>query len=144
MKNWEFYEEELKKYSLVFAMKDNQICWCSEVSCNECVFNFNRDESYVCDCIRNKMEWLYQECKKPIVLTDDEKALCKLLGRGWIARDKNDLLYWYENKPTEKHQIAWCVPVGDAGMKINTFFPQCKFEFIRWEDEEPWEVKVDN
>lgn len=92
MKNWEFYERELKEHNLAFALVNNQIYWCSEVSCNECAFN--RDESYVCDCTGNRMEWLYQECKKPIVLTDDEKALCKLLGRGWIAREWEDKEPW--------------------------------------------------
>lgn len=87
IKNWEFYEEQLKEYSLTFAMKDNQICWCSEVSCSECKFSPNRSFS----CSEIKLEWLYQEHKETVVLTDDEKALCKLLGRGWIGRDEDGI-----------------------------------------------------
>lgn len=28
--------------------------------------------------------------------------------------------------------------------RLNKLFPQCKFDFIKWEDKEPWEVKVND
>lgn len=140
MKNWEFYEEELKKYGFAFAMEDNQICSCAFVSCDRCMFDMG--ESNSCDVPR--IEWLYQEYKEPIVLTDDEKALCKLLGRGWIARDKNGKLYWFENKPTNKINAEWITSITGTIINIDSVFPQCKFEFIKWGDEEPWEVKIDD
>ena len=99
MKNWEFYEEELKKYGFAFTMEDNQICSCAFVSCDRCMFDMGEANS--CDVPR--MKWLYQEYKEPVVLTDDEKSLCKLLGGGWIARDKNNRLYWYGDKPKQKN-----------------------------------------
>lgn len=103
MKNWEFHREGLEKYFFVFGMKkDNKMCWCSEMYCNECIFN-KKNPPY--DCNKAKIEWLYQEHKEPIVLTDDEKTLCKLLGRGWIVRDKNNRLYWYGDKPKQKKLI---------------------------------------
>lgn len=122
MKNWEFYEKELRKYKFAFAMRDNQICCCLDVACDKCAF----DPDITKSCSEAKMKWLYQEHKEPVVLTDDEKSLCKLLGRGWIARDKNGKLYWFEI------------------INIDSVFPQCKFDFIKWEDEEPWEVKIDD
>ena len=140
MKNWEFYEEEIKKYKLAFAMKDNQMYNCASTPCEKCIFDMG--ESCTCDIA--KVKWLYQEYKETVILTDDEKALCKLLGRGWIARDKNDDLYLYENKPKEKTDEHWCIPINTSLIAINKFFPQCKFDFIKWEDEEPWEVKVDD
>lgn len=138
MKNWEFYEEELKRHNLGFAMQGNQIRSCASVPCDKCAFNMG--ESCICD--KAKVKWLYQEYKEPVVLTDDEKALCKLLGRGWMARDKNNMLWWYENKPIANNGYAWCNSKGGLCNMLNTFFPQCKFDFIKWEDEEPWEVKV--
>lgn len=137
MKNWEFYEKELKEHNLSFAMKDNQICWCSEVRCNECMFYMNHPR----DCNKAKTEWLYQEYKEPVILTEDEKLLCKLLGRGWIARDKDDCLHWHERKPY-KGDCTWIRTRQSKCVNIRDIFPQCKFEFIKWEDEEPWEVKV--
>jgi hypothetical protein len=102
MKNWEFYENELKKYSLTFAMKGNQIYGCEKVACHECDFYIG--ELRICDAA--KVKWLYQEHKETVVLTDDEKSLCKLLGRGWIARDMNGDLWWYEVKPEKKEFIC--------------------------------------
>lgn len=119
-------------------MKDNQICSCASVPCNRCAFNM--DESRTCNVA--KVKWLYQEHKEPIVLTDDEKALCKLLGRGWIARDEDGILYWYKNKPKEKGAQIWIF--SGLSFRITKIFLQCKFDFIKWEDEEPWEVKVDD
>ena len=142
MKNWEFYEDELKEHSLAFALMNNKICWCSDISCDECMFYMGSQT-----CGEAKLEWLYQEYKEPVVLTEDEKSLCKLLGRGWIARDKDDSLYWYENKPGGKSDLRWTFcngSYGDLSLRLNKFFPQCKFDFIKWEDEEPWEVKVDD
>lgn len=140
MKNWEFYEKELRTYGISFAMEDNQMCSCAFTSCDRCMFSMS--ESCLCNVTR--IEWLYQEYKEPIVLTDDEKALCKLLGRGWIARDKNGKLYWFENKPTNKINAEWITSITGTIINIDSVFPQCKFDFIKWGDEEPWEVKVDD
>ena len=137
MKNWEFYEEELKKYGCAFAMINNQLVECFGAPCNKCAFDPDIKKS----CSSAKMEWLYQEHKEPVVLTNGEQALCRLLGRGWIARDKDNNLYWYETKPKKKNLSAW---LASSKMCIEMVFPQCKFEFIEWEDEEPWEVKVDD
>lgn len=142
MKNWEFHEEEVKEYGFTFGMKNNKIYSCRELYCTECAFY-----TPGCLCTNSVMKWLYEEHKEPVVLTDDEKALCKLLGRGWIARDKDDSLYQYENKPRRKSDQKWLVCDGlynDLSLRLNRIFPQCKFEFVKWEDEEPWEVKVDD
>lgn len=133
MKNWEFYEEELKKYNLAFAMKDNQICSCAAVPCGRCAFNM--DESRTCNVA--KVKWLYQEHKETVILTDDEKALCKLLGRGWIARNKDNKLLWFDANITIPNTVS-------NAIDLTMGFPQCKFDFIKWEDEEPWEVKVND
>lgn len=137
MKNWEFYEKELKKYNLAFALKNNQIYGCAKVSCGKCAFNMG--ESRTCDAA--KVKWLYQEYKKSVILTEDEKSLCKLLGKGWIARDANGCLWWYEFKP-RKYLFIW-MSVG-TNSQVRVIFSQYKFDFIRWEDEEPWEIKIDD
>lgn len=146
MKNWEFCEEQLRKYNLAFAMNNdnhNQISSCESIRCDRCAFSAsNQSEPVICDV--TKIKWLYQEHKEPAVLTNDEKSLCKLLGRGWIARDKDNSLWWYKNRPKEKLDDGWCIPNSTINVKISKYFPQCKFDFIKWEDEEPWEVKVND
>lgn len=137
MKNWEFYEDELKEYGLAFALMNNKICWCSDISCDECMFYMGSQT-----CGEAKLKWLYQEHKEPVILTEDEKSLCKLFGRGWIVRDKDGNLYWYETKPEKKNLSTWFA--SSRRMCTGMVFPQCKFDFIKWEDEEPWEVKVDD
>lgn len=100
MKNWEFYEKELKSYNFDFA-------------------------------------WLYQEHKEPIVLTEDEKSLCKLLGRGWIARNEDNRLRWFDANIAIPNTVSNVID-------LTLGFPQCRFDFIKWEDEEPWDVKVND
>lgn len=138
MKNWEFYENELRIYGLNFAVEDNQMCSCAFVSCDKCMFGMSES----CPCDATRIKWLYQEYKEPVVLTEDEKSLCKLLGRGWIVRDKDGNLYWYETKPEKKNLSTWFA--SSRRMCTGMVFPQCKFDFIKWEDEEPWGVKVDD
>lgn len=133
MKNWEFYENELKKYSLAFAMKGNQIYGCEKVACHECDFYIG--ELRICDAA--KVKWLYQEHKEPIVLTEDEKSLCKLLGRGWIARNEDNRLRWFDANIAIPNTVSNVID-------LTLGFPQCRFDFIKWEDEEPWEVKVND
>lgn len=135
MKNWEFYEEKIKENNFIFGVIDGEIVRCLSVNCGKCSFKS-------ISCGTQRLRFLYQEHKEPIRLTDDEKVLCKLLGRGWIARDKNGNLYWYLNKPN-KAGIDW-MEQNLEYISISTVFPQCKFNFIKWEDEEPWEVKVND
>lgn len=133
MKNWEFYEEEIKENNFIFGVIDDEIVRCLSANCGKCSFKN-------ISCGTQRLRFLYQEHKK-IRLTDDEKALCKLLGRGWIARDKNGNLYWYINKPN-KTDIDWIE--REEYVSIDITFPQCKFDFIKWEDDKPWEVQVDD
>jgi hypothetical protein len=136
MKNWEFYEKFVKNNPL-FAVVKGKLVQCVDTSCEECDFG-----GMNC-CSISRIEFLYQDYKEPVVLTDDEKTLCKMIGRGWIARDLDGKLWWYKTKPTKRTVGTWSnrsVIVAD----ISDAFPQCKFEFIKWGDDEPWEVQIDD
>lgn len=98
-------------------------------------------------CSISRMEFLYQDYKEPVVLTDDEKSLCKMLCGGWIARDRDGILRWHKSKPYKQtEKICWWGKdkYNAVSMAILTYFPQCKFDFIKWEDDEPWEVQVND
>lgn len=137
MKNWEKYEEEIKELGLNFAVlkHSNKVVDCaieSPPSCEECLFYAG---NYSCD--KEKVNWLYSEYKEPVVLTDDERKLCELLEGGWIARDANGNLYYFRTKP-QKGVHVWHVCGVEVILDV---FPQCKFDFIKWEDDEPWNVE---
>lgn len=68
MKNFEKYEEEIKKidyHDFAFNIKDKKILKCQLCDCNECLFN---DSCY----LSNKIEWLYEEYNPKAQLTIKE------------------------------------------------------------------------
>ena len=56
----------------------------------------------------------------------------------WVARDKDGMLYLYEEKP-QKNKYDWKV-LHTTGM---TRLPKEWYPEVRWEDEEPLEIIVE-
>lgn len=142
MKNWEFYEKELRNCDSLDAIaitKSGKMVKCVDINCGVCACHSSNGE-----CSQDKIiEFLYQEHKERIALTEDEQTLCNLLGMGWITRDKNGNLYWYAKKPEKDFgNYQWYYNGVSFVIEITKAFPQCKFDFIKWEDEEPWRVQV--
>lgn len=73
MKNWDFYEEDVRAYEARFAIVDGKITGCSNGIC--CFCDFDNEDNDPTQCWDKRLEFLYQEHKEPAVLTDDEKAL---------------------------------------------------------------------
>ena len=81
-------------------------------------------------------ELLWERKEKP-QLNEDEKAILKVLLNEkykWIARDKNDWLYVYASKP-KKGITIW----ENTGSPMMPFVHL--FNFIKWEDEEPYSIE---
>jgi len=77
-----------------------------------------------------KLIW---EREEPIVLNEKEKAiLVAYSDYKWIARDKNNDLTLYINKP-EKLSTLW----NRLETEIRYYIPPQLFRFVKWEDEEP-------
>lgn len=84
-------------------------------------------------------EWLEQEYKPPITLTDDEKTILKNVDKQyeWIARQKSGGLILYKDNPIKSEAL---------GNWLNTeefsFFQHFNhlFQFIKWEDDEPCNI----
>lgn len=53
----------------------------------------------------------------------------------WVARDKDGLLYIYENKPKKGLFYGWVVKCGWFSNLPSYVFPE-----IKWDDEEPREL----
>ena len=82
-------------------------------------------------------ELLWERKEKP-QLTEDEKVILRNLPKEykWIARDSDNLIYMFRKKPCKHHNIIW-----SDGYKF-TFFPFGHlFQFIQWEDEEPYSIE---
>lgn len=118
--------------------------WVKELTChvpyNDEIDGFNNG-------LQEALEYLQDEynanmCK---YLTKEEKMLCSLIGRGYIVRYKDNRLFWSNTKPVKDRYNMWnfknCKEFHSISLGM---YPNCKFDFIKWEDKEPWEVKVDD
>ena len=81
-------------------------------------------------------ELLWERKEEP-KLTEDEKAILRNVPKDykWIARDENGSIYLYKRKPN-KGSYSW-------GMwsEISLFPFDHIFQFIKWEDEEPYLIE---
>lgn len=138
--NFEFYKEELDMITnagYVVGVKDNKPIKCVYMACEDCDLSIGNQ-----NCQAKLIQWLLLP-KDDYLLSEDEKALCNLLRTGFIARNKDGRLFWFQHKPIHKSASEWLTISGNCAI-LNTAFPYCKFEFIKWEDEEAWEVKIDD
>lgn len=113
------YDEAICQFRIDKIFKD-EICY--KACCEE--------------CNKRVEEWLEEEYQEHIKLTEAEKVILENVDeRGkWISRDKNGDLFIYEGKP-KKSEIE-CV----ISMYISRFPFKQLFQFIKWEDEEPYNI----
>ena len=129
--NMEHFRSEIEKNDYSIALVNGEIKRCSKMrTCDECDFE-------MVGCSTRKIKWLMSEYKAEPVLTQREKGFVECVDDGWIARDKDDYLHWFEEKPT-KGEDWWeyCCNESSCAMLRERYFP-----FITWEDEEPWSVE---
>jgi hypothetical protein len=85
------------------------------------------------ECLRLSLMNLLEEYKKPVKLSKFEHEYLKVAkkeGFNFIARDKNNNLYLYSNKPW-KDKIDW-----DYEDRTTPVFAEL-FKFVKWENESP-------
>lgn len=136
MKNKEKYFDEILK-AFINQGGGDDVCQfkikhilklktCGGVHCNRC-------EQYT-------REWLEQEYKEPIVLSEDEKAILKIVGKQyeWIARNKDGYIHAYYDKPTKWVTSGnWVNMRGYSSLSIFKHL----FQFVKWEDTEPYSIE---
>ena len=88
-------------------------------------------KDYTC----KKLLWERKE-KPKIKLTEDEKAILRNVPKEykWIARDLSGMVYIFIERP-EKGQAIWY----GCGQPMIPFYHL--FQFIKWEDEEPYSIE---
>ena len=86
-------------------------------------------KDYTC----KELLWERKEKPKP---TYDEKIILRNLPEKykWIARDKDGLIFLYAKKPS-KCEYSW------GGCKYILLPLEHLFQFIQWEDEEPYSIE---
>jgi len=135
MKNWEYYEDDIKKHGIAhFAIKkDNIPIECSAISCDKCKF----DET---TCSKDITKFLYEEHKEPVKLTRLEFELLTYFSKeySYIARDEDDSLIVYIKKPIKRSRF-WN-NTGACDYDSISIFNKC-FRFIKWEDKEPYKIQ---
>lgn len=136
MTNFEFYKDDILKIILGngypgLVKETGKLTRCKLLECKDCVFITDNERCFV-----KLFKWLYEEHIDKPKLTKQEKAFLELTDPNYyIARDEDGLICMYTSKP-QKDGGAW----GNIEYTSLSLF-SVKFNFIKWEDEEPWKVE---
>lgn len=131
MKNKEKYIDKiidatLRTNEMCMLVKNAMVCECGDFqTCTKCKERLR--------------EWLEDEYKKPIKLSDDEKAILKNINKKykWIVRNGFGDLDICDVKPY-KGKMFWLEDNGDMA-EMNIFGHL--FQFIEWSDDEPYSIE---
>lgn len=140
MTNMEYYREQIEKIlgansRLAAGVINKELCNCNSLNCCDCLFEARKGT-----CENNKLRWLMAEHKEEPTLTTNEAGIANLLSGGYIAREESGKLYWYEYAPVKgESDGVWKVIDGSYSPIYRVFIPI--FEFIHWDDAEPWSVE---
>ena len=126
-------KDEIKNYDMVNSGEDLQ-CYLSQITTNQ---NYD-DTCYrigidCSDCLKLSLMDLLEEYKETVKLSKFEYEYLKFAkenGYNFIARDKNNNLYLYSNKPW-KAENDW-----DYEDRTTPVFAEL-FKFVKWENESP-------
>lgn len=132
------------KGKIIAVTKDNKVVCCDDINCEQCLFNKTDDYVGYCDD-EKRMQWSeseYVEPKpKPTITSREKNFLDSILSNfRYIARGINNDLYIYYNKPRRNSMNGfWTTDDGNYYVSRNIYGNM--FDFIKWEDEEPWSIE---
>lgn len=147
MKNKEKFAKEIFNIacsgdSIAITMTNNEIVPCKSIECGKCIFKVEEHE----ECSDKIKKWCESEYVEKPTLTSKEKKFLDLLlpEYNYIARDYNTgKLSLYKNKPFKYRTRSWISQSKDFAYELPyacALFG-VEFDFIEWEDEEPWSIK---
>ena len=133
MTNFEYWKDRILEIRADgdIAVVDEKPERCLYVKCKDCLF------SPSVKCAEKLFNWLYSEHKEKPKLTKRERKLCEALETGWIAANKSGNVYWYSNLPVKLYTMFQLT----GGDSIRISGAGFQFDFIDFEDEEPWMVE---
>ena len=135
MTNLEYWKDrilEITNKGTTVALESGNPKECFYTNCYNCGF-YNNTRS----CNKVRFEWFYSEHEEKPKLTKRERKLCEALETGWIAANKSGNVYWYSNLPVKLYTM-YQIRGGDSIRISGAGF---HFDFIDFEDEEPWKVE---
>ena len=135
MTNFEYWKDrilEIVKIDAGLALNNGNPTECLGMDCSYCGFY-----SDIHSCNKIRFEWLYSEHEEKPKLTKRERKLCEALETGWIAANKSGNVYWYSNLPVKLYTM-YQIRGGDSIRISGAGF---QFDFIDFDDEEPWMVE---
>lgn len=145
MKNREKFAKEILDIvcegGSLAVTKDNKVVNCDDVNCGQCLFYKTDDYGSYCDG-NSLYRWAESEfVEKHTIRSKEKKFLDALLPKwNYIARDSNTNLYIYPIKPTRLGK-RWMLKNDYYFYKIAKDVYGNMFDFIKWEDEEPWSIE---
>ena len=131
--NFEKYKDEILSitdFGDNIAFVDGKVCIRNHmIDCSDCSFG---ELNGMDTCYKNIVEWLCSYTKP--TLTRRERAFCEYAQIGHITRDQNGQLFHAVELPI-KEELAW-----SGGVRCE-HIEYVDFNFITWDDEEPWSVE---
>lgn len=130
--------EKIKEKIKNFDNSDSLCCYLAQMVTNKGdKNNCSRKNTTSCrQCLKLSLMDLLEEYKEPVKLTKFEYEYLKFAKENeynFIARDTNNHLYLYPNKPW-KGELIWNCIDGNTPVFSELF------KFVKWEDEEPYNI----
>ena len=145
MKNREKFAKEILdiacKGNHFGVTKAGEITFCDRFKCDMCKFNDSTCEK---SCRTKRYEWSESEYveKKPTITSREKNFLDSILPScKYIARDINNYLYIYYNKPRRNSMNESWITDNTNYFYVSRDMYGNMFDFIKWDDEEPWSIE---
>lgn len=148
MKNREKFAKEILNIacngSVIAVTKDNKVVCCRDINCEQCLFHKGDDYGGYCDDTE-RIRWVESEyVVKPTITSREKKFLDALLPScKYIARDINNDLYIYYNKPRRNsmNMNEYWITDDSNYFYVSRDMYGDMFNFIKWENKEPWSIE---
>lgn len=126
---------------VIAVTKDNKVVCCMDMNCEQCLFHKKDFYGGYCDDTE-RIRWSESEyVEKPTITSKEKNFLGSLLSNfKYIARDSNDALYIYYNKPKRNSMDNWIVDDNNYYYVSRDVYGNM-FNFIKFENEEPWSIE---
>lgn len=148
MKNREKFAKEILDIACkgggVAVTRDNKVVCCNDIDCESCIFDscdkhIGRSQG----CYDRVREWAESEYVEKSTITSRERNfLYSLLSNcKYIARDSNNDLYIYYNKPRRNSMNKSWITDDSNYFYVSRNMYGNMFDFIKWENEKPWSIE---